>query len=686
MKITIDLTQINAYDLFDEVLSVNRKTNLFKDLRKVYANKVKTAILDSGIKQVEHTEKINARLKNNPIELSPIPSQYDKDKFLDLDFCSGYGVDYYGFTAVNYQNRTYTELPSLDTFFKCKNFSIGNFGFYVENEDYEIEIKTNDSIKIVGYSSQIQAKKRKSFIAIFGVHFAPNSMTKVFKKYYNEPIEDELIDVKLNTINYPAIFVSRRTGKFFICNCFKGHIDWKWDFKRFANLEYETEINNRIENVEFKDGICHLCTKEQPNVIRDSSEYSGFLKRYLPYYYLENKKRFGEIFHFVKEDNIKVENELRQYFGYPKIGEKWISETHLYYLIKEIFPQYDPIFHYRGSEMQGLELDIFIPELQLGIEYQGEQHYQVVEHWGGEDGLEKRIQNDKRKIELCKQNNYTLIEFTHFDDLNRDLVIERLEKYISLDRKFTDEKTEVKEEKMQVQSEKAIKSKRKNKSIDYNELIEKINTYLDLKHSDRKSENTDELLNITLNCVNALANIFEIFLSYGKFKDDWDYSKFYQNYFGPELIIKSLKTKCGYRLGLDDEKGELYISTDLRHNENLRYMDDNYWKLLLNLSDTNGFEYDEYEFVRTEREKEFPQLFKTNKSMIYRIMRKYIFDQTETDTRYVSGSVGEFKVVAKFSEGLPETVTKFSEAFKTMYKLNYELWKITDLKTKKASH
>lgn len=108
---------------------------------------------------MEITDRIRAKINNNPIQLTPIPSLYNKDEFLDIDFCSGYGVDYYGFTAINYQNRIYTELPSLDTFFKCKNFSIGNFGFYVENGDYEIDIKTNEGIKLVGYTSQIEAKK-----------------------------------------------------------------------------------------------------------------------------------------------------------------------------------------------------------------------------------------------------------------------------------------------------------------------------------------------------------------------------------------------------------------------------------------------------------------------------------------------------------------------------------------------
>ncbi len=90
--------------------------------------------------------------------------------------------------------------------------------------------------------------------------------------------------------------------------------------------------------------------------------------------------------------------------------------------------------------------------------------------------------------------------------------------------------------------------------------------------------------------------------------------------------------------------------------------------------------------MRSERIKEFPELFKANKSMIYKIMRKYIFDQTETNSQYGSDSVGEFKITAEFDENFPEAIKRFCEAFKIMYKLNYELWKVTDLKNKKGRH
>ncbi|SHF39781.1 hypothetical protein [Chryseobacterium sp. OV279] len=223
--------------------------------------------------------------------------------------------------------------------------------------------------------------------------------------------------------------------------------------------------------------------------------------------------------------------------------------------------------------------------------------------------------------------------------------------------------------------------KKQKKSFD--SLIEPINNYLESYHSEQRIANTEVHYSKTLDCVNALAQIFEECLSYGNFKDEWDYDKFYEFLYGPELIITSIKTNCGYKLGIND-KG-LYLSMNLHYSENLRYMDNKYWKLLLALSDFKDFEYEEYEFIRNERRNEFPELFKTNKSMIYRIMRKYIFDFTETHSSYQPGSVGEFKIIAPFNEDFSQSVKKFCETFKIMYKLNYDLWKITDLKNKKTA-
>src|SRR5688572_26691703 len=48
-----------------------------------------------------------------------------------------------------------------------------------------------------------------------------------------------------------------------------------------------------------------------------------------------------------------------------------------------------------------MELDVFVEDLKLAFEYQGEQHYKPVYHMGGDFETQKTI--DKEKREACKQ-------------------------------------------------------------------------------------------------------------------------------------------------------------------------------------------------------------------------------------------------------------------------------------------
>lgn len=51
----------------------------------------------------------------------------------------------------------------------------------------------------------------------------------------------------------------------------------------------------------------------------------------------------------------------------------------------------------------------------IAIEYQGEQHYQAVPHWGGEEALAIRKQNDQLKEQYCKDNQIKLITIPYWD-------------------------------------------------------------------------------------------------------------------------------------------------------------------------------------------------------------------------------------------------------------------------------
>lgn len=121
-----------------------------------------------------------------------------------------------------------------------------------------------------------------------------------------------------------------------------------------------------------------------------------------------------------------IENEVREKFGHKKIGEAWTSETILYYIVETLFPEYTVLRHYRPDFLEGLELDIFIKELNIGIEYQGIQHYKPVRHWGGKEALKKVQERDKKKKQICKKLSVNLIYFEHNEELSNDFVFNRI--------------------------------------------------------------------------------------------------------------------------------------------------------------------------------------------------------------------------------------------------------------------
>lgn len=52
------------------------------------------------------------------------------------------------------------------------------------------------------------------------------------------------------------------------------------------------------------------------------------------------------------------------------------------------------------------------------IEYQGEQHYQPVSFFGGDNKFEKQSENDNRKRNYCKDNGIKLIEIPYTESVN----------------------------------------------------------------------------------------------------------------------------------------------------------------------------------------------------------------------------------------------------------------------------
>ena len=58
-------------------------------------------------------------------------------------------------------------------------------------------------------------------------------------------------------------------------------------------------------------------------------------------------------------------------------------------------------------------LDFYLPEYKMAIECQGEQHFKSVEHFGGDERFKKRLEEDKTKLELCKEHGIDVLYYSN---------------------------------------------------------------------------------------------------------------------------------------------------------------------------------------------------------------------------------------------------------------------------------
>jgi len=60
-----------------------------------------------------------------------------------------------------------------------------------------------------------------------------------------------------------------------------------------------------------------------------------------------------------------------------------------------------------------LYYDFYLPDYNVCIEYDGEQHFKSISHWGGDKLFKKLKLRDNLKNEYCKNNNITLLRLKY---------------------------------------------------------------------------------------------------------------------------------------------------------------------------------------------------------------------------------------------------------------------------------
>ena len=171
---------------------------------------------------------------------------------------------------------------------------------------------------------------------------------------------------------------------------------------------------------------CSKCSnnkrKDTETFIKESIEVHGIKYSYDNVKYVNNNTKVRITCPIHGEFEMIPLNFLKGQ-GCPKSGRAYRQkETNLFNILKKVFPSTKIIHSYYNAKILGKkEIDIFFPEYNIGIEYQGEQHFKPIDFGGyGKERatqiFEDTQQRDVEKKEICKKNGIKLFYFSHIEE------------------------------------------------------------------------------------------------------------------------------------------------------------------------------------------------------------------------------------------------------------------------------
>jgi hypothetical protein len=203
-------------------------------------------------------------------------------------------------------------------------------------------------------------------------------------------------------------------GQSYICECFRGIAE-----RCSSRPNYQTApFEELLASTPYREDTCHLCRgvpSTTGNRQHGQSEVRAYYWRYI-----------SDFAHGTARNWREAENLVRDRLGVPRIGEGWLAEANLLRIVQALYPQYE-VLHQASPDWLGRQrFDIFIPELSLAIEYNGQQHYAPIEHFGGQRGFEATQQRDHDKRDKAAEAGVALVEFRYDENLSPEHVAQRI--------------------------------------------------------------------------------------------------------------------------------------------------------------------------------------------------------------------------------------------------------------------
>ena len=245
----------------------------------------------------------------------------------------------------------------------------------------------SQAIRVVGQCNTIE----QPFIA---------NLTVGFKSFVDDRIQG------FRTVSFDHVVTGKR--KFCLCHS-DAHSamlsDARVEAPSFSAGSWPHRVVDLLETATYEEALCHFCVADQLGEEALSDWYGDQIQQhYGPYVDL-----------LVRSTDMDIRTAKAEARRRLSIS-RWVREDELCRLVTNLFPS-KTIRREASPRWLGRQrLDIYLPELALAIEHQGEQHYRPIKAFGGEQAFAMTKERDERKRILCHENGVTLV-YVRFDDL-----------------------------------------------------------------------------------------------------------------------------------------------------------------------------------------------------------------------------------------------------------------------------
>ena len=236
---------------------------------------------------------------------------------------------------------------------------------------------------------------------------------------FNRYVDDRMVGFRVVSFDH-AITGSRR-----FCSCHSvAHAVMLSDAKEKASSYVPDAWPHRVitllENATYSDSLCHFCVADTHGEDALADWYGAQIQRhYEPY-----------VDFLVCSTDMDIRTAKSETKRRLSIN-RWIREDELCRLITRLFPT-NTIRREASPPWLGRQrIDIYLPELKLAIEHQGEQHYRPIGAFGGEQAFASVQERDERKRTLCQENGVTVVDIRFDAPLTLPILRSRLRRWLA---------------------------------------------------------------------------------------------------------------------------------------------------------------------------------------------------------------------------------------------------------------